>query len=184
MADRAVARRYAEAFVAALERAERLEPGLEELRVIARTYAQSKQLQRFLGSPEISPEEKEGLLDRLWSGAVGKETMALLRLLLRWDRVDHLPELLEEAQKAAEERRGILRGVVTTAHPISSAETERVAQAVGQKMGRRVLLERRVDPKVLGGARVEVGTTLLDGSVQFQLRQVREQLLSVKVNSS
>lgn len=166
-----------------LERAQRTEPGLEELRVIARTYAQSKELRRFLGSPSIGPEEKEGLLDRLWSGAVGMETMALLHLLLRWDRVDHLPELFAEAQKVAEQRQGILRGVVTTAHPISSAELGRVAQAVGQKMGRRVLLERRVDPKVLGGARVEVGTTLLDGSVRAQLGRVREQLLAVKVNS-
>ena len=183
MADLAAARRYAEAFVNALERAGRLDPGLEELALIVRTYAQSKDLQRFLGSPEIGLEEKEGLLNRLWSDAVGKETMALLHLLLKWDRIDHLPGVSGEAQKAAEERRGILRGVVTTAHPVSSAEVERLAKAVGQKLGKRVVLERRVDPKVLGGAQVAVGSTLLDGSVRAMLGQVREQLLAVKVNS-
>ena len=183
MIDRAVARRYAEAFVGVLERAGRLDAGLEELGVIARTYGQSKDLQRFLGSPEIGLEPKEGLLNRLWSDAVGRETMALLHLLLRWDRVDHLREVEEEARKAAEARRGMLRGVVTTAHAISSAEAEQLAQAVGRKLGKRVVLERRVDAKVLGGAQVAVGSTLLDGSVQSMLNHVREQLMAVKVNS-
>ncbi len=183
MADPAAARRYAEAFVSVLERAGRLDPGLEELRLIARTYAESKDLRRFLGSPEIGLEEKDGLLNRLWSDAAGKETMALLHLLLKWDRIDHLPGVADEARKAAEERKGLLRGFVTTAHPISSAETERLARAVGQKVGKRVVLERRVDPKVLGGAQVAVGSTLLDGSVRYMLDQVREQLLAVKVNS-
>ena len=183
MVDRGAARRYAEAFVNALEKTGRLEPGMEELRGVARTYAQSKDLQRFLGSPEIAPKDKEGLLGRIWSGAAGQETLSLLRLLLRWDRIDHLLVLMEEAEKAAEQRQGILRGTVTTAHPISSAEVDQVAQAVGRKMGKRVLLERRVEPALLGGARVAVGSTLLDGSVRTQLAQVREQLLGAKVNS-
>ena len=198
MIDRAAARRYAEAFVNALEKTGRLEPGMEELRVAARTYAQSKGLQRFLGSPEIAPEDKQSLLGRLWSGApggvsgavsssgshaAGQEMLSLLRLLLRWDRIDHLPAVMEEAEKSAEARQGILRGTVTTAHPISSAEVDQVAQAVGRKMGKRVLLERRVEPELLGGARVAVGSTLLDGSVRTQLAQVREQLLGAKVNS-
>lgn len=183
MIDRGAARRYAEAFVNVLEKNQRLEPGLVELKAVSGTYAQSKSLQRFLGSPEIAPEDKEGLLSRLWSGAVGQETLSLLRLLLRWDRIDHLPVLMEEAVKAAEQRQGILRGTVTTAHPISSAEVDQVAQAVGRRMGKQVMLERRVDPALLGGARVAVGSTLLDGSVRTQLARVREQLLGAKVNS-
>lgn len=198
MIDRGAARRYAEAFVNVLEKNQRLEPGLVELKAVSGTYAQSKSLQRFLGSPEIAPEDKEGLLSRLWSGApggvsgaasssgsqaAGQETLSLLRLLLRWDRIDHLAVLMEEAVKAAEARQGILRGTVTTAHPISSAEMEQVAQAVGRRMGKQVMLERRVDPALLGGARVAVGSTLLDGSVRTQLARVREQLLGAKVNS-
>ncbi|MBI3322076.1 MAG: ATP synthase F1 subunit delta [Candidatus Omnitrophica bacterium] len=183
MADRVVARRYAEAFVGALVKSGRLEAGLAELEAVARTYRQSKDLQRFLGSPEIDLAPKQALLEKLWSDASGKETIALLQLLLRWDRVDHLPETAEESRKAAEERQGILRGTVTTAHAISSAEAERLAEAVGRKMGKKVVLGRRVDASVLGGAQVAVGSTLLDGSVLNMLEQVREQLLAVKVNS-
>ena len=198
MIDRGVARRYAEAFVNALQNSKRLEAGLKELQDIAKSYEESSDLQKFLGSPEIAAEEKERLLNRIWSDdseitsgaatssgshAVGPETMALLKLLLEWDRVDHLPAIAEEAVVVAEQRQGIVRGQVITARPISSAETELVAKAVGSLIGKKVVLERAVDPEILGGVRVTVGTTLLDSSVQTLLEDVRNQLKAVKVNS-
>ena len=182
MIDRAVARRYAEAFVNRLEAAGGVEAGLEELRSVARIYSGSKEFQRFMGSPEIGPAEKQQTLDRALSDGAAPETMALLQLLLRWDRIDQLPAVAEEALGLSEARQGILRGQVTTAHPISSAETQALAQAVGKAVGKRVILERRVDPRLLGGVSVAVGGVLLDGSVRAQLKRVKEQLKAAKVN--
>ena len=182
MADRTVARRYAEAFVNRLETAGRASLGLEELRGVARVYAGSKEFQRFMGSPEIGPEEKQQLLDRVLSGGASDETAALLQLLLRRDRMEELPGVAEEAASISEARQGVLRGRVTTAHPISSAETERLAQAVGKAVGKRVILERQVDPALIGGVCVAVGSVMLDGSVRAQLKRVKEQLKAAKVN--
>ena len=182
MADWAVARRYAEAFVGALEKSRRLEGGLEELIFVAKDYEGNRDLIRFLGSPEIGEEEKRSLLTRIFSSLVGPETVSLMELLLKWDRVDHLPAIAEEAVKVSEERRGTLRGIVTTAHPISSAEAETLAKAVGERLGKRIVLERRVDPQLIGGVRISVGSSLLDGSVQASLQKVRRQLMTAKVN--
>ena len=183
MVDRAVARRYAEAFVNELEAARGVEAGLEELRNVAQVYSGSKEFQRFLGSPEIGPEEKQRTLDRALSDGASPETMALLQLLLRWDRMEQLPAVAEAALSISEARQGVLRGQVTTAHPISSAETERLAQAVGKAVGKRVILERQLDPRLIGGVSVAVGGVLLDGSVRAQLKRVQEQLKAAKVNS-
>ena len=181
MIDRTVARRYAEAFVNALEGSNRLAVGLEELGQVAGVYGQSKQLQRFLGSPEIGPEDKERVLGRALADAA-PETTGLLRLLLKKDRVENLPVINEEAKAISEARQGVVRGEVSTAHPISSREAERLAQEIGKAMGKRVILDRQVDPSLIGGVRVAVGGTLLDGSVRAQLEKVREQLLAAKVN--
>ncbi len=182
MIDRVAARRYAEAFVNALEGSNRLAIGLEELGQVAGMYGQSKQLQRFLGSPEIGPEDKEQVLDRALAAGAAPEMMGLLRLLLKKDRVENLPIISEEAKELSEARQGVARGKVATAHPISSQEVERLAQAIGKAMGKRVILERQVDPSLLGGVRISVGGTLLDGSVRAQLKKVREQLIAAKVN--
>ncbi|MDO8730155.1 MAG: ATP synthase F1 subunit delta [Candidatus Omnitrophota bacterium] len=182
MVDRTVARRYAEAFVNALEGSNRLAVGLEELDQVAGMYGQSKELQRFLGSPEIGPEDKERVLDRALAAGAAPEMMGLLRLLLKKDRVENLPVVNEAAKAVSEARQGVVRGQVATAHAISSAETERLAQAVGKAIGKRVILDRQVDPSLIGGVRVTVGGTLLDGSVRAQLENVRKQLKAAKVN--
>lgn len=151
------------------------------MKIVAKAYEGSRDLQRFLGSPEIGEGEKRDLLTRTFSGAVGPETMSLIELVLKWDRVDHLPAVSEEAVKVSEERQGLLRGVVTTAHPISSAETQRLAQAVGERLGKRVVLERQVDRKLIGGIRIAAGTILLDGSVQGVLQKIQRQMMEAKV---
>lgn len=182
MADTAVARRYAQAYVNALESSRRIDAGLSELSLLSETYGGSKDLRRFLGSPEIGSPEKWDLLSRLFSERVGPEMMGLLSLLVRWDRVDHLPVIATQARAIAEARQGIVRGLVTTAHPISSAEVSAISGALGKALGRKVLLERALDTHLIGGVRIAVGTTLLDGSVKSFLHQVREQLIQAKVN--
>ena len=182
MVDRTVARRYAEAFVNALEGSDRLSAGLEDLDQVAGMYGQSKDLRRFLGSPEIGPEDKERVLDRALAAGAAPEMMGLLRLLLKKDRVENLPVVSEEARAVSEARQGVVRGKVTTAHSISSQEVEQLARAVGKVMGKQVILDRQVDPSLIGGVKVAVGGTLLDGSVRAQLNRVREQLKAAKVN--
>jgi F-type H+-transporting ATPase subunit delta len=180
-ADFQVARRYAEAFVNTLEAANRLEPGLEELKSVSAVYSSSRQFQRFLGSPEIAPEDKTRLLGQVCID-IGTETRALLDLLLRWDRIDQLPVVYTQAVKVAELRRGIYRGTVTTAHPVSSAEVERLSQAVGKAIGKKVILERQINPAVLGGAQIAIGTNLLDGSVSSRLKELSRQLKGTKID--
>ena len=182
VADRTLARRYAEAFVNRLEISRERERGLEELRGVAQVYSGSKELRRFMGSPEIGLEEKQQLLGKVLSEGASDETMGLLKLLLKRDRMEELPGVADEAASISEARQGILRGQVTTAHPISSAETDRLAQAVGKAVRKRVILERQVDPALIGGVRVAVGSVMLDGSVRAQLKRVKEQLKAAKVN--
>ncbi len=182
MVDRTLARRYAEAFVGSLESSGRVDEGLDEIRVVSGVYAGSINLQRFLGSPEIGEEQKQNLLQKVFAENTGPQGMSLLELLLKRDRMDHLPVVSEEAVSVAELRRGVLRGWVTAARPISSAQVEALAKAVAERLKKKVVLERRVDQKLIGGVRIVVGTLLLDGSVQTLLENTKRHLLNVKVS--
>ena len=183
LTDGVVARRYAEALVNALESNHRIEAGLKELEWVAGVYSGSKDLERFLGSPGIAEEEKRRLLNRFLNDTIGPEVMSLIHLLLRWDRIEHLPAVADQAKDVAEIRQGVAHGTVTTAHPISSVETEKLAQAAGSLLKKRVILKRQVDAGLLGGVRISIGTVLLDGSVQSRLKELREELKAAKVAS-
>ncbi len=181
MVDRALARRWAEAFVNGLEAARKVQPGLDGLRWMTEVYQTHPDLRRFLGSPEIGEEEKFSLLSRLFGELAGPEGMALLNLLLRWDRLELLPAIWEEAVAVHEARRGLVRGRIATAHPISSSQVDGVAKALGGRLGKKVVLERSVDPQLMGGVKITVGTHLLEASVASRLNDFRRQLLSAKV---
>jgi len=188
-----VAQRYAEAFVGtlisgckgalSLSSSERLKAGLEELKVTAETYTASRALRRFLDSPEIALKEKAGLFKKVWSEGIGVETQQLLGLLLKRRRIDHLPEIAEEAIRISQACQGTLRGEVTTAHPISNAETDAIAKGLTKHLRTEVVLERSIEREILGGVRVRIGTTLLDGSIQRRLNDLREHLKSIKVKA-
>lgn len=182
MADEAVASRYAKAYVNALGASKKVQVGLEELKSVAENYRLLKEFQSFLGSPEIGQEKKWELMTRVWSDSVGPEGMGLLRLLLEWNRIDLLPAVALEAVRIAEAQAGLVRGQVTTARPISLAETEAIAKAVGTQLGKRVVLERAVDSKLLGGIRVAVGTLLIDRSIRRLLEEVHFHLKEIKVS--
>jgi len=180
--DPAAAQRYAEAFVNLLEKQGRLAEGLQGLGRVADVAAASADLRRFLGSPRIPGDRKLALLKKVFAASISPEIEGLLDLLIRWGRIDQLEEVARQAVEIAEAHRGVTRGTVTTAHPISSRETEAVAQAVGRRLGRQVVLERAVDPALLGGVQVAVGTVLFDGSLRRRLEDVSKELKQAKVS--
>lgn len=179
--DETLVHRYAEAFVNALERSKRIGVGLKELETVAGAYRASGTFRAFLDSPSIPQAQKWELIGRVWSEAIGPEGMGLLHLLLRWRRLEGLWAIAKAAGRIAEARQGVIRGEIVTARPISTSEIGTIAQAVGQRLGKRVILEPRVDPRLLGGVRVFVGTTLLDRSVERLLKEVESNLKQVKV---
>ena len=78
----------------------------------------------------------------------------------------------------AAEERGRSVAYVTVAQPLSDADEERLGAALAQRYGREVAVKVTVDPRVLGGASVQVGSDLYDGTVSRRLGDVRKALTS------
>ena len=70
----------------------------------------------------------------------------------------------------------VIRGDVTTAIPIAADKVRALEQGLGQATGRRVVLEPRVDPAIIGGVITRIGSTVYDGSVTTQLQKMKEAL--------
>ena len=103
------------------------------------------------------------------------ETENLLRLL-----VEHyeIYRIREEFERLADEASGILHATVTTAIELEGDDRRHYEQALARKLGRKVNVEFRTDPAVVGGAAIQVGDHLVDGTVRTQLARLRQELLS------
>lgn len=78
----------------------------------------------------------------------------------------------------AAQRRDRSIAYVTVATPLSEAEEQRLGAALTARYGRDISLKTTVDPQVLGGARVQVGADLYDGTIAYRLAQARTALVS------
>jgi F-type H+-transporting ATPase subunit delta len=176
MAGESVARRYARAaFELALERGQSPEDWLADLDTIEGVVS-DPDVNRVLTSPKLSFEEKRSLVDRATSG-LDPLRRNFLYLLLDRNRVELIGAIRREFRAMVLEHQGIAEATVTTAVPISDAEAARVADQLSRLVGKKVVINREVDPSIIGGLVARVGDTLINGSVAARLDALREQLV-------
>lgn len=106
------------------------------------------------------------------------ETENLLRLLVEHHRTADIHPIREEFGRLADEASGIVHATVTTAIELDTEDRRRFEQALERKLRRKVTVEFSSDPTIVGGAAIQIGDHLVDGTVRTQLARLRQELLS------
>lgn len=178
----ALARRYARALLDLSQKHEVLGPVHEQLSAVAALFERDPRVRRFFETPNIARSEKTAFLERQWKPRLSRPVYALLTVLLRRRRLDHLVVIAEEFHKLAERAQGITRAVVKTAVPLEEHQAAALTRTLSQRTGTTVLLTREIDPSVLGGAVVSLDYQVIDGTLATALWRIRRQLLSARVH--
>ena len=168
-----LADRYATAlFELALERGEieAIEHDLDAIRTLVRG---SDDLRRVVRSLTLSRTEQakalDAVLERLGTSQYVRNFVALLA---RNRRVFLLDDMIAAFQAKLAEHRGEVSAEVTSAVPLKPAHVEAVNEALRAIVGRDVALEARVDPALIGGLTVRVGSRMLDNSLRTKLQNL------------
>ncbi len=130
-------------------------------------------LETALASPRISQEDKEGLLDRIFSGRVHPTLLNFLKVLCRRDRIASLKTIQATATEMREEELGKQRVIVQTAQPLSDEQKASIAQALKGAFGKDAVLVERIDESLLGGIVLRIGDQVLDGSMLGRMNSIR-----------
>lgn len=158
------------------EREDRLGLVEEQLFQLSRLIEQSPQLSTALDDARDRPSERADLMGRLLDGRADPITVLLARQAVG-RRSDTKPaQRVLELARIASERRQRLLAIVSTAHPLSEAQLERLTRILTRTYGREVQLNVETDPAVVGGLRIQVGDDLYDATVLARLAQARERL--------
>ena len=110
---------------------------------------------------------------------LAKPVANLLRLLLDKGRITILPDVTDSYGELLDRHAGRTRAVAVAASPLDGAVLGRLRVVLQKKMGQKVELTARVDPTVIGGLRVEVGSKVYDATVANHLARLRERLNQV-----
>jgi F-type H+-transporting ATPase subunit delta len=168
-------RTYARAFFDAAKAAGRLAEAHEELGDFVAATQQVPELASLLENPEVDRAAKASVLEELLAG--GDELVRnFLRLLVEKGRIAGLREIAREVDSlvAAEQQR--LEVGLTTAVELSDEEAKEILGQIEQAAGRKVEATRDVDPDLIGGLVLQVGSLRVDASVRGRLDRLRRDL--------
>jgi F-type H+-transporting ATPase subunit delta len=175
-----VAERYASALFDLAVDASSIERIEAELLSLSRMLDESSDLRRLVESPVFSAAEQEHAIGAVADKAgIGGLTGNFLRLLARNRRLFALRGVIKSFRDMAASHRGEVSAEVTSAHPLSDSQVTALKTALKDKIGKDVTLDARVNPALLGGLVVKVGSRMIDTSLRTRLMTVKTQLKEV-----
>lgn len=171
----AAQRLYARALFEAARDAGRLEAVAEDLAALAALLEEVPELQSFLRNPQIEPAGKAEVLEQISTG--GDELVRnFLRLAAEKGRGGELAEMSAEFEALVARAQNRLAVELTTSYELSEKEAESIVAAIEKASGRKVEATRSVDPSLIGGIVLEIGSHRADGSVRGRLERLRQEL--------
>jgi F-type H+-transporting ATPase subunit delta len=172
-----VDRVYANALFEAAQDKGRLEPVREQLAQFVAAEAEVPELRALLLNPEIDPRARAAVLEELLTG--GDEVLRnFLLVLADKGRAGQLEEIAREFERLIAEHEGIVHAELTTAVELSDDEADKLLSQIEKASGRKVEASRSVEPDLIGGIVLQVGSHRLDASVRGRLERLRRELAS------
>ena len=148
-----------------------VEQGLDKLLALA---DESPDFARFLRSPVINTEEKSVAMHVLLEKAKAHTTVGnFVKVVARNGRLFALPAIVRSFQEMAAKARGEIAADVTSATPLSAAQVKTLADTLKAKIGKSVTLSQHVDPSLIGGLVVKVGSQMIDSSLKTKLTAMK-----------
>ena len=168
---------YARSLFQAARDAGRLDEVHEQLGDFAAAIGDVPELRRLLENPELDPQQKAGVLGEIL-GDADELVRNFVLLVSEKGRAGEIEEIYAEldALVAAEQRRLLVE--LTTAYELSDDEAASIVEKIEQSSGRTVEATRTVDPTLIGGIVLQVGSHRLDASVRGRLSRLRHELVT------
>jgi F-type H+-transporting ATPase subunit delta len=169
-----IAGRYALAvFELALE-TKSVEPVGRDFHTLKQMLAESPELARLVRAPLFSREDQaKGMQALLNAMGAAPLTTRFVLLLCAKRRLFILPDVIRDYDALVAVQKGEVQADVTSVRPLSASQTEELTRVLKIKLNREPRLNTHVDPTVLGGLVVKVGSRMIDSSLRSKLNSLR-----------
>ena len=168
-----IATPYAEAFLQVAEQNNETDTVVEQVKAILALWNSSPELRQAMASPVLEPAAKKAAVTKLFASDVSPSLINLLKLLADRQRINVLDAVLERFLELYRDLRHIALATVTSASPLSEDQQAALSQKVKAVAGTdNVEFDLKVDPALIGGFVVSLGSQVIDASLAGQVRRL------------
>ena len=170
-----IARPYAEAAFA-IAREQGAMDAWARMLSLGASIVRDARVAQALDNPRLGAPEKESLLLSIAGDDLTPDGRSFLRALVEADRIGLLPDIATLFGALKDRAEGAAKAQIETAFELTDAQVAELTSALEQRFGKRIEATVRVNPGLIGGARVTVGDTVIDASIQAKLAAMATQL--------
>ncbi len=164
---------YAEAFLQVAESRNEVDQIVSESKSVLELWSQSSDFSDAMSSPVLEIETKKAVLEKVFANQVTPSFLNLLKLLADRKRIGYLDSVLERLLELYREQRNIALATITSAVALNEDQQAEILKTVQSVAGTDNLeLELKVDPSLIGGFIVNVGSKVIDASLSGQVRRL------------
>jgi F-type H+-transporting ATPase subunit delta len=147
----------------------------QSLSTVKAALAEVPDFRALVSSPLVGRDDAEKAIAGIGASLkVDALTAKFLGVLATNRRLDKLSGMIRAFETLVSAHKGETRAEVTSAFPLTSEQTDALAQQLRSRVGRDVTLETRVDPAIMGGLVVKIGSQMIDSSIRTRLNSLAQ----------
>lgn len=179
MIRQSIAKRYAKGLFAVGEKDGHYKGYLAELENILGLFEKEQRLKKALMLPLLEVQKRKELLsDTMRLSGISLPLANMLTMILERNRMSYLPMIRDVYSDLVDDKEDRARGTVWTAFPLDSTLLKRIEEALKERFNKKeIILSAIEDKSLIGGVKVAVKGTIIDGSVKKQLETLKENIL-------
>lgn len=168
-----VAEPYAEALLDLAKSNNSLQNMTNDMNIVSQFLANSSDLKKFLGNPLITKDAKKNVVKDVLGEQIDGRTLKFLLLLVDRGRIQLLENIAEKFLELSYKQESIEIAKVTSSIKLSADQQKEIAEKLKVITGaKQIKLALKVDPQLIGGFTIEIGSKMIDTSIRGQLKQI------------
>lgn len=176
MIDIGLARRYVQPLFEVASEKGKLDSVANELNELNSALGKNSPLKVILSDPSVSRQSRIAVIEEVFTG-YSEPCLNFIRLVIDKNRTFILEIAYSIFKEIKDESEGLLNGVVESALPLNDETITELKQQLEKSFGHKVDIEFRINPEILGGLRIRVGNTVMDGSITGKLESLKSELI-------
>ena len=168
-----VAEPYAEALLDLAKSTGSLKETTNDMNIVTQFLANSSDLKKFLGNPLITKDAKKNVVKDIFGEQIDGSTLKFLLLLVDRGRIEVLDSIAQKFLELSYKQDSIEIAKITSSIQLSADQQQSIAEKLKAITGaKQIKLALKVDPQLIGGFTIEIGSKMIDTSIRGQLKQI------------
>jgi F-type H+-transporting ATPase subunit delta len=164
---------YAEALLDLAKSNDSLKETTNDMNIVSQFHANSYDLQKFLGNPLITRDAKKNVVKDILGEQISDSTLKFLLLLVDRNRIEVLGSIAQKFLELSYKQESIEIAKITSSIQLSAEQQKQIAEKLKIITGaKQIKLALKIDPQLIGGFTIEIGSKMIDTSIRGQLKQI------------